>query len=128
MATAMFCTAVLGLLVFGLGLGVSLQRGKTKTGAGYPDDPAATLYKWVRAHGNTTEYAPMMAILILALGARGPGALVQGTMIAATICRILIAVGMISSPTMANAHPLRFVGAVGTYITGLLLCVAMFFA
>ena len=126
MATATLCIVILGLLVFGLGVGVSAQRGKTKTAAGYPDDPASPLYKWVRAHGNTVEYAPMLAVLMLALGARPPAAWVEWTMIAATLARILFAIGLITGPTMAQGNPLRFVGAVGTYLTGLVLCVALF--
>jgi uncharacterized membrane protein YecN with MAPEG domain len=126
MTTATLCTAVLGLLVFGLGLGVSAQRNKTKTATGYRDDPADPLYKWVRAHGNTVEYAPMLGVLMLSLGARTPAAWVEWTMIAVTISRILLPIGLIAYPTMAKANPPRFVGAVGTYIGGLLLCIAMF--
>lgn len=127
MGTAIFCVSILGLLVFGLGLGVSAQRGKTQTAAGYPDDPANPLYKWVRAHGNTVEYAPMLAILMLALGAGGPGRIVRLMMLVATVSRILFAIGVITGPTMAKAHPLRFIGATGTYLAGLVLSLALLF-
>ena len=70
MSTAILCTALLGLLVFGLGFAVSMTRGNTNTISGYNPDPADRLYKMVRAHGNTTEYAPMLAILMLLIGAR----------------------------------------------------------
>ena len=125
MATATVCTAVLGLLVFGLGLGVSRQRRETKTSAGYRDDPADPLYKWVRAHGNTVEYAPMLAILMLALGARTPAAWVEWMMIVGTVSRVLLALGIVTSSTMATPHPLRFVGAIGTYAAGIALSMAM---
>ena len=46
-------------------------------------------------------------------------------MIAATLARVLFAIGLVVGPTMARAHPLRFVGAVGTYLTGFVLSLAM---
>jgi hypothetical protein len=33
---------------------------------------------------------------------------------------------MIASATLAKPHPLRVVGALGTYIGGVVLCVAVF--
>lgn len=124
MNAASVCTALLGLLVFGLGLGVSMLRASTKTNIGSTTDPKDRLYKMVRAHGNATEYAPMLAILILFLGARQPAAWLVWTFIAATVCRYLHAAGMLMSPTLDQPQPLRFVGALGTYVTGLILAVA----
>jgi uncharacterized membrane protein YecN with MAPEG domain len=126
MTAAIVCTALLGLLVFGLGLAVSLTRGATGTNIGYNPDPGDHLYKMVRAHGNATEYAPMMAILMLLVGARQPATWMVWTFIAATLCRYLHAAGMILSPTLDRPYPLRFVGALGTYVTGLALVVAAF--
>lgn len=125
MKTAIVCTGLLGLLVFGLGLAISLTRRSTATGIGYKDDPADPLHKLVRAHANACEYAPMMALLILMLGAREPGAFLLGTFVAATAARYLHAAGMILSPTLKRPQPLRFAGALGTYVTGLILVVAM---
>ena len=68
MSIAIISVALLGILIFALGFGVSLQRGSTQTVIGYDDDPTNTLYKSVRAHANATEYAPMMAILIMVIG------------------------------------------------------------
>ena len=124
MTTAALCAGVLGLLVFGLGLGVSLMRGATDTAVGYTADPTDRLYKMVRAHGNATEYAPMLAILILYLGAQGPGAWLRTVFVAAVAARLLHAAGMIMSPTLARPQPLRFVGALGTYVTGVILGIA----
>ena len=124
MNVAIVCTALLGLLVFGLGLGVSLLRASTKTNIGCKPDPTDRLFKMVRAHGNATEYAPMLAILILFLGARQPATLMVGLFIAATASRYLHAAGMLMSPSLDQPQPLRFVGALGTYVTGLVLAVA----
>lgn len=123
MATAIICTGLLGLLLFGLGLGVSLTRGSTNKTFGYDPDPTDRLYKMIRAHGNTTEYAPMLAVLMLFLGSRDPATWVLWVMWIATVSRYLIAVGIIVSPTLDKPHPLRFVGALGTYLTGLVLSV-----
>ena len=126
MTVAIVCTALLGLLVFGLGLAVSMLRGATNTNVGYKPDPADRLYKMVRAHGNATEYAPMMAILILLVGARQPAGWMLWTFVAATAFRYLHAAGMIMSRSLDQPQPLRFAGALGTYLSGLALVVAAF--
>ena len=126
MNVAIVCTALLGLLVFGLGLAVSLTRGATRTNFGFTPDPTDRLYKRVRAHGNAAEYAPMLAILILLIGARNPAPWIVWTFVAATLFRYLHAAGMLVCPSLDQPHPLRFVGALGTYVTGLVLAVAAF--
>jgi uncharacterized membrane protein YecN with MAPEG domain len=128
MATATVCTALLGLLVFGLGFGVSLTRTSSNVVYGYDPDPTDRLYKMVRAHGNATEYNPMLAVLILAIGARNPSGWMMGLIVAATAARYLHAVGMITAPTLNAPHPLRFMGALGTYVCGLGLVLALLLA
>jgi uncharacterized membrane protein YecN with MAPEG domain len=124
MAVAIVCTALLGLLVFGLGLAVSLARQGSAVGIGAPSDPTSPLLKRIRAHGNATEYAPMFAILMLVVGAREPATWMTLTMVVATVSRYLHAAGMLASPTLAEPHPLRYVGSVGTYVSGLVLVLA----
>ena len=65
------CTAALGLLLFGLGFAVSRARFARRRGSGHDDDPRDLLHKLVRAHANTAEFAPVLAVLFLAHGARG---------------------------------------------------------
>ena len=125
MTVALVCTAFLGLLVFGLGLGVSTLRGSTSTNIGHKLDPGDPLHKMVRAHGNATEYAPMLAILMLAIAGRGATPWMVWTFAAATLSRYLHAAGMVLSSSLDRPQPLRFVGALGTYVTGLLLVVAL---
>jgi uncharacterized protein len=126
MNVALVCTALLGLLVFGLGLAVSVLRGSTKTNIGHGLDPADRLHKVVRAHGNATEYGPMLAILMLAIAARGCTPWMVWTFVAATLFRYLHAAGMLLSPSLDRPQPLRFVGALGTYLAGLALVAAAF--
>jgi uncharacterized membrane protein YecN with MAPEG domain len=125
MWTAALCTALLGLLLFGLGMAVSFTRQSTNRAAGFSTDPSDRLYKMVRAHGNTAEYAPMLAILIVAVGSRQPSAWALWVMGIVTLSRYLIAAGIIVSPTLEQPHPLRFIGALGTYLGGLALCFAL---
>lgn len=124
MTTAAICAGLLGLLLFGLGFAVSLTRGSSGVNFGFEPDPTSPLYKRVRAHGNASEYAPMLAVLMLFLGTREPGAWVLWTMGIATASRYLHAAGMLMSPTLDAVQPLRFAGALGTYLAGLALCAA----
>ena len=125
MTTAITCTALLGLLLFGLGLGVSLTRQRSQCAIGFDPDPADPLHKMVRAHGNTSEYAPMLAVLFLVLGGLSPAAWVGWVMWAAVASRYLIVFGLLRG-SLGEANPFRFVGALGTYLSGLLLVVAAF--
>ena len=122
---ALICTAVLGLLLFGLGFLVSALRGKYDTLMGHPLEPAHLLQKAVRAHGNTAEFAPFFAVLFLYLGAHQPSTVVLWTIGIATLSRVLIVVGLLTCATLARPHPVRFLGALGTYITGIILSIAL---
>jgi uncharacterized membrane protein YecN with MAPEG domain len=128
MDTALTCTALLGLLVFGLGLWVSVMRGRVNRVIGHDLGPAEPLHKAVRAHGNAAEYAPMMAILMLAVGFRGPSGWMEWTFWAATVSRYMHAYGMIAGGPLDRPNPFRFVGALGTYVTGIALVIAAFVA
>ena len=125
MTIATICIALLALLLFGLGLAVSLTRGSAQRIIGYSDDPTDRLHKLCRAHGNAAEYVPILAILIYILGARGPAAWITWTFVAATVFRYLHAAGMIFPATLAAPNPMRFLGALGTYLAGLVLAIAL---
>lgn len=122
---ALACVAILGLLLFGLGLLVSRLRLRERTTSGCAEDPTDLLHKLIRAHGNTAEYAPFLAVLFLFLGARSPSTVTVSLMVVATVCRCLLVVGLVAFPTMAKPNPLRFVGAIGTYGAGIGLCLAL---
>jgi hypothetical protein len=120
MAVAIICAGLLGVLLFGLGFAVSLQRGRSNAVIGYSSDPIDPLHKLVRAHGNTAEYAPMLAILILVAGQLEPAVWVLWLMGVATLGRYLIAVGLMMG-SLEKANPLRFLGAFLTYVCGIVL-------
>jgi uncharacterized membrane protein YecN with MAPEG domain len=127
MDLALTCIGLLGLLVIGLGLRVSMLRGSTGTAIGCNEDPADPLYKAVRAHVNACEYVPILAILIYALASTGSSGWGGVLFVGAVVVRYLHAAGMLMSPTLAEGHPLRLVGAIGTYGIGLLLALAAVF-
>jgi uncharacterized membrane protein YecN with MAPEG domain len=125
MTTSIVCIALLGLLLFVLGLATSVQRGRSERISGTSGDPADPLHKMVRAHGNTAEFAPMLAILIFLVGRTEPSIWGQVFMIGATVSRYSLALGLLLSPTLDRPQPLRFLGALGTYVFGAGLCVLL---
>ncbi|WP_062269383.1 MAPEG family protein [Endozoicomonas arenosclerae] len=125
MSIPLLCIALLALLCLLLGFNVSLARGKAIVACGGEPDPTSPLYKAQRAHGNTIEYAPILAILFYVLGQSQPADWVNWTMILVTACRYLLVLGLLLPATMAKPNPMRFVGALGTYIGGLVLSVVL---
>lgn len=125
-SSALACTAVLGLLLFALGLSVSILRSRVSVLSGYSPDPDQLLTKLVRAHGNTAEYAPFFAVLFLYLGSQHPSHWEVWCMVGATVCRLLLVVALIAWPSMSKPNPARAIGALGTYAFGVTLCVALF--
>lgn len=125
MQVAIVCTSLLGLLLFGLGLFVSIQRQRSRQIIGHHPDPEDPIHRAVRAHANTAEYAPFLAILFLWHGAHAAASWVLWTMAVATAARYLLAGSLLLGPTMARPNPARFAGALATYVCGLLLAAAM---
>ena len=128
MAIALLSVGLMGLLVFLLGFNVSRVRGSVMhTQAEHEADPTSPLRKAVRAHGNCIEYAPMLSLLILALGLRMPmmPMWIGAVMIVAVASRYIHAVGVLTSPSVHAATPVKFVGALGTYLAGSILAVLL---
>ena len=123
--TALLCIATLGLLLFALGLAVSGARAKSRVLIGVTPDADHLLNRLVRAHGNTAEYAPFLALLFLVHGARHPGPLVVGFIVAATLSRIVFVVGLLTARSLSRPSPLRFLGAAGTYGCGIWLALRL---
>jgi uncharacterized protein len=59
---------LLGLLLFGIALFVSIQRQRYGTLIGYDQNPVDAIHRAVRAHANTTEYAPFPTIMLYSSG------------------------------------------------------------
>lgn len=127
MSIPLLCIALLALLGLVLGLLVSLTRAKSETVIGNSLSAEDPLHKVVRAHGNAMEYIPMLALLMFILAQFPVSQWVIWCMILATFFRYVHAAGMIIPATMAQPNALRFIGALGTYLTGFGLCVALLF-
>lgn len=129
MTTALICTAILGAMLFVLGANVSRMRGVTAKAGGdqMPADPASRLLIAIRAHGNAAEYVPTLIILFLVVGLRSPEWVSIPLIVGATLARLTHAIGLLTAPSMAAEAKGRLVGALGTYVFGLLLAVAAAF-
>ncbi|MBU0538986.1 MAG: MAPEG family protein [Gammaproteobacteria bacterium] len=125
MNIALLCIALLATLCIALGIAVSLNRMKQKQGSGCPSDPKDTLHKYIRAHANTIEFAPVLMVLMYILSQSQMASWVLWSIILATVSRFVLVAGLIFPRTMARPNPLRQLGAAGTYIFGLALCIAV---
>jgi uncharacterized membrane protein YecN with MAPEG domain len=116
------CIALMGVLLFVLGANVTRHRViRGATGNQMPSDPADRMFIAQRAHGNASEYIPTLAVLIVVCATLSDSWWLDVLAIAALVARVLHAVGMLTSRTMASHGPVRDVGALGTYVTGVAL-------
>jgi uncharacterized membrane protein YecN with MAPEG domain len=117
------CIAVMGALVFALGANVTrirVIRGKT----GEPQmssDPADRLLIAQRAHGNATEYVPTLIGLLIVGSTLTDGWWLDALAVVATTARVVHAYGMLTSASLAQHGPVRDLGAIFTYLSGLAL-------
>lgn len=127
--TAIAGVAVLGALLFLLGFNVSRMRGVTAKAGGsqMPSDPASPLLIAQRAHGNASEYVPVLAVLFLIVGIGSPAGVAIPLIAGAVLARLMHAYGMLSSPSLAQHGPVGVIGAMGTYLFGVGLAVAAAF-
>ncbi len=127
MQVPVLCVSVLALMVFSLGLLISMLRGKTGIiyYGGSLDDPTSPLTKAVRALGNTAEFAPILAVMFLYLGSKNPAGWVCWAIVIATVSRVLMVIGFLVAGTLDKISPFKAVGATGTYLSGIALAVAM---
>ena len=125
MNIAIVCTALLGLLLFGLGLNVSLQRRQNRRSIGHETSPTDPLYRAVRAHANTAEYAPFFAVLFLWYATRPAPVWIIATIVLATVARFALAGALLFGPSLNRPNPARMFGALFTYICGLALAAGL---
>ena len=128
MPYALLSVGLMGLLVFLLGFNVSRVRGSVMhTQHEHEGNPKSPLRKAIRAHGNCIEYAPMLSLLILALGLRLPLMpwWVAALMMLAVAARYIHAIGVLTGESIHQPNPLKFIGALGTYIAGSVLSVVL---
>ncbi|MET0999476.1 MAG: MAPEG family protein [Marmoricola sp.] len=118
------CVALLGLLLFVLGANVTRHRAiRGSTGNQMPSDPADRMFIAQRAHGNASEYIPTLCVLLLVCGTLSDGWWVDVLAVSSVVVRYLHAIGMLTARTLAAHGPVRDIGAMGTYVTGIALAV-----
>ena len=118
------CVTLLGLLLFLLGANVTRHRAiRGATGNQMPTDPADRMFIAQRAHGNAAEYVPTLCVLLLVCGTLSDSWWVDVLAVSSVVSRFLHAAGMLTSRTLATHGPVRDIGALGTYLTGVALAV-----
>jgi uncharacterized membrane protein YecN with MAPEG domain len=122
---ALVCAALMGLLLFGLGLAVSALRMRSGSFNAGSVETDSVLHRVARAHGNTAEFAPLLVALTLFLGARNPPGWAIGCIVGATASRFALVIGLVFASSMTRPNPMRFAGALGTYFFGAALCFAL---
>lgn len=123
--TSSVCVAALGILLFGLGAWISVSRLHNADYYSGAASPTSFTTKLSRAHGNTAEFAPFLAVLIIVTGFKGQSPWLDVCMIGAVASRFLVVIGFLSSATLERMSIPKAVGAVGTYVFGLILSVAL---
>ena len=93
-----------------------------------PTDPTDALLIAQRAHGNAAEYVPTLIALLIVCSTLTEGWWLNALAIAALSARLLHALGMLTSKSLANHGGLRDVGAMLTYVSGLALGVTALIA
>ena len=124
--TILICSAALAILTLLLAFWTSVQRGSSNTIAyGAPLEPTSAMAKAQRAHGNAAEYAGLLIALFLVTGfayaGRALGGLVTWTIFAVTAARFVHALGFLICSTLEKPHILKAIGALFTYLGGLIL-------
>ena len=123
MTIAVISVAVMAIMLFMLGYLVSTRRMGEETITGMSDDPTNALRKAVRAHGNSAEWVPILAILMLYLAANDPALWVEIVIGIVALGRVAAAIGFLICETLAKTHPLKVFGALTTYIGGTIMAV-----
>jgi uncharacterized membrane protein YecN with MAPEG domain len=125
MNVAVVCAALLGLLLFGLGLNVSMQRNRFNRSIGHDASPTDPIHRAVRAHANTAEYAPFFALMFLWYAAHPAPLWITVTIVIATAARFALAAGLLWGKSLNRPNPARFAGALFTYLSGLALAAGL---
>ena len=122
MNTLVLCSGILAALYAVLSVNVSVTRLRKRKDATITE---AQLVKAVRAHGNASEYIPFFIAGFLFLSIGGPDGILSTIAVVATASRFAHAAGMFRIANVNERHPLRYYGALGTYICLFAVAVAI---
>ena len=110
------------LLYVALSVNVSRVRWRRRK---HPQVDEDALEKAVRAHGNAAEYVPLLVATLLYLSYAPQHIVLDAVAVLAVISRVAHAVGMLRASRAGAAHPLRSLGALGTYLCLFAIAAAM---
>ena len=113
MKTLVLCSGILTVLYALLSVNVSVTRLRKRKDATITE---AQLTKAVRAHGNASEYIPLFIAAFLFLSMGETNEILSAVAVVATASRFSHAAGMFRIANVNERHPLRYYGALGTYI------------
>lgn len=124
MKIAILCSTFLVLLQVGLALAVSGMRWKYKLSVGAPEDPDHPLSRVRTAFTNCAEWHPtLIALLLLSqMGGAPSWSVWLSPLVVAT--RYCLVVGLVTF-SVKRPNLARFLGALGTYLSALILCVML---
>ena len=122
MNTLVLCSGALASLYAVLSLNVSLTRLRKRKDSSVTE---AQLTKAIRAHGNASEYIPLFIAAFLYLSTSGSDGLLSVIAVLATVSRFAHAAGMFRIANVSERHPLRYYGALGTYVCLFAVAVAL---
>ena len=114
MNIVLLCSAFLVVLYALLSVNVSRIRLRGQESARVKE---AQFTQAIRAHGNASEYIPLIVALLLYLNYAAPGQLVSVIAVLAALSRALHAIAMLFVPQVHLRERLRFIGALGTYVS-----------
>lgn len=125
--TVIVCIALMGILLFLLGVNVTRHRAVRGANGGdqASTDPADALFLAVRAHGNAAEYIPTLCVLLVVASFLTDSTWLNVLAIGAVVARLLHAVGLFVSGSLAVRHPVKEAGAMLNYAVGLALGVTI---
>ncbi len=107
------CSGLLAALYAALSVNVSVTRLRRRKDSSITE---AQLTKAIRAHGNASEYIPLFIASFLFLGISGSSPTLAVVAVLATVSRVAHAAGMFLIANVSERHPLRYYGALGTYV------------
>lgn len=120
------CVSILLVLYGALSFNVSIARMQFRDGKNTEEK----VEHLVRTHGNASEYIPLFVAIFMYFSFSQASWLVHSVVVLATISRVFHAIGMLRIESISQRHPLRFFGALGTYLSifmfGFLLAVEAF--
>ena len=116
------CSGLMALLYAALSVNVSVTRLRKQKDSSITEEQ---LTKAIRAHGNASEYIPLFIASFLFLGISGSSPALAIVAVLATVSRLAHAAGMFRIANVSERHPLRYYGAIGTYVCLFAIAVAV---